>query len=462
MKRRQFIKASGIGVLTSSSIIFSSSILHSCSSVDENGIIEEKRNIPVKGKYDVIVCGSGPAGVTAAIEAAKKSASVLLIETHGCLGGIWTSGLLCWILDYKNKKGFLKQMIEDLRSRDAVCPIPTDGSLSFDIEEMKLLLEDYCADTGVNVRLHTRVVGAVKNDNRLTHVITESPSGREAWYGKMFIDATGDGNLAALAGCGFDYGDAENDSAAQPASLLSLISGVNFEEIKDYVRWEGDTGSGSKKLLLDLIEKGGYNSSYKKPSIHPVREDLFMLMANHEYGCKGFDADNLTKSTMQARKELNQIVKALRRTGKAWENLRIVTTAEQIGIREGRRIHGLYTVTVQDVIEGRRHEDAVCRATFGVDVHPVVHSDEIQKTYSRGYKTQPYDIPLRALISKDVSGLMMAGRCISGDFLTHASYRVTGNAVPMGEAAGKVAAFAALNGVLPQDVPNNAYQVFET
>lgn len=456
MKRRQFIKAGGIGALTSS-IVFPATI-QACSSAPENCIVEAKREVPVKGKYDVIVCGSGPAGVVAAIEAAKKGASVMLIETHGCLGGTWTSGLLSWILDYKNKTGFLKQLIDDLRSRGAVCAIPTSSSLPFDVEEMKLLLEDYCTDTGVHVRLHTRVVGTVKADNRLTHAITESPSGREAWCAKMFIDATGDGNLSVLAGCGFDYGDPANSSAAQPASLLALVDGINFEEIKDYVRWEGDKGSGSKKRLLGLIEKGGHNSSYKSPGIYPIRNDLFMLMANHQYGCKGFDADSLTKATIQARKEINRIVKALKTNGKAWENMRLVSTAEQIGIREGRRIHGLYTVTVQDVTEGRRHEDAVCRATFGVDVHPVVHANETQQSYSQGYRSKPYDIPLRALIAKDVSGLMMAGRCVSGDFFAHASYRVTGNAVPMGEAAGKAAAYAALHNLMPQNVAPVEYQ----
>ncbi len=456
MKRRQFIKVSGVSALASS-IIFPSTIT-ACSSIAENNVIEEMQKVSIKGKYDVIVCGSGPAGIAAAVEAAKKGASVLLVETHGCLGGTWTSGLLSWILDYKNKTGFLKQLIEDLESRGAVGSIPTSYSLPFDVEEMKLLLEDYCVDNNVYVRLHTRVVGTVKKSNQLTHIITESASGREAWSGKMFIDATGDGNLATLAGCGFDFGDPTNDFASQPASLLALIDGVHFEEIKDYVRWKGDVDSGSKKRLLGLIEKGGYISSYKSPGIYPIRNDLFMFMANHEYGCKGFDADDLTQATIHARKELNQIVKALRTNGKAWENLRLVSTAEQIGIREGRRIRGLYSITVQDVIEGRYHKDAVCRATFSVDVHPVIHANETNKSYSQDYKSKPYDIPLRALIAKDISGLMMAGRCVSGDFLAHASYRVTGNAVPMGEAAGKVAAFAALHGLLPQNVPTTEYQ----
>jgi hypothetical protein len=123
-------------------------------------------------------------------------------------------------------------------------------------------------------------------------------------------------------------------------------------------------------------------------------------------------------------------------------------------VRDGRRIAGRYTVKQDDVITGVRHEDAVVRPTFGVDIHAI--SAEHNKTKAienKGIKVKPYDIPLRALIAADVDGLMMAGRCISGDFIAHASYRVTGNATRMGEAAGAVAAVAATTKRLPHEVP---------
>ena len=459
MNRRQFLKTSGIGLLASA--IVPPAALNSCQSSPKN-YITEKNQVPIKDSVDVIVCGAGPAGVVAAIEAARTGASTLLIENNGCLGGVWTSGLLSWILDYKNKSGFLVQLIQDLKDRNAVSPIPTGSSLSFDVEEMKLLLEEYCQEAGVRIRLHTRVAGAVKSDGRITHVITESKSGREAWAGKIFIDATGDGDLAALADCGFDYGDPENNATAQPMSLGIEVGGLNFEDIKEYVRWSGDKNMESKKRLLALIEEGGHTLSNKRPSMGPVNETRFILGANHEYGYSPFNADDITKATIHARQEMHSVVRAMRAHGGVWKNARITATAEQIGIREGRRIHGLYTITIRDVIEGCRHEDAVCRVTFPVDVHPVSHANESKELYSKTYKTKPYDIPLRALIAKDVSGLMMAGRCISGEFMAHASYRVTGNAVPMGEAAGKAAAYAALNQCLPQEVPATVYQSSQT
>ncbi|HZH71921.1 MAG TPA: FAD-dependent oxidoreductase [Mariniphaga sp.] len=417
-------------------------------------ILEPERKIPVLGEYDVIVSGAGPAGVSAAIEAGRNGAKTLLVEAHGCLGGVWTSGLLTWILDQANKSGFMRELEDHLTSRYAVSTdIDTGRVLSFDPEIMKLLLEDLCLEAGVEIIFHSRVVAAVKdNYQRLSHVVTESKSGREAWKGNVFIDTTGDGDLAALSGCGFDMGR-EGDSALQPFSLLALISGVTFDEISEFSRWAGDKGSASKKRLFEAIKNGGLVPSYMSPSIHPIRNDLFKLMVNHQYGFSPLNSREVTKATLQARKEINDIVNALKSTGGVWKNLKLIATAEQIGIREARRIHGLYTVTKEDLIKGARFEDAVCRVTFGVDVHSVsIKDEESRGAYNQSVKSKDYDIPLRSLIAKDVGGLMMAGRCISGDFIAHSSYRVTGNAVSMGQAAGRTAAYASKQNILPQAV----------
>jgi hypothetical protein len=134
--------------------------------------------------------------------------------------------------------------------------------------------------------------------------------------------------------------------------------------------------------------------------------------------------------------------------------VQIAATPEQIGIRDGRRIRGRYIMTGEDLIKGTTQADAVVRATFAVDIHALSAEDNKKSAYSNaGVKVKPYDVPLRALIARDVDGLMMAGRCISGDFIAHASYRVTGNAVAMGEAAGATAAVAVKNKTAPHDVP---------
>ncbi len=412
---------------------------------------EEARDVPVVEECDVIVCGAGPAGIAAAINAARAGAKVRLLEVHGCLGGVWTAGALTWILDYANKPGLMAEIVRHLEARFAQ---KHKGSVAYDVEQMKLLLEEMVSAVGVRVQLHTRVVAALKDkQNRLALVVTESKSGRQAWRAKTFVDCTGDGDLAALAGCGFDYGSPDG-GLAQPMSLMALLTGIKPEEVTPFTRELAESGgwAGPKDRLRAEMEKGGHTPSYAKPTMFHLREDLFALMANHEYGVSPLDAGQMTAATMRARAELHKLVNGLRGLGGVWSGVKIVATGEQIGVREGRRIRGLYEVTMNDLAVGVRHKDAVCRVTFGIDVH----STDPTKTKgieAKPVKSHPYDIPYRALVAKDVDGLLLAGRCISGDFISHSSYRVTGNSVALGEAAGAAAAVAALSGSTPRETP---------
>lgn len=444
MNRRMFITSGALGSLVT---------LHTrLSAQDPHTYTESARDIPIVDTFDVIVCGAGPAGVCAAIEAGRTGAKTLLLESQGCLGGIWTAGLLCWILDGYQKGGLVKEIYERLENENAGFPDRGGNrAFAYDAETMKWLLEDLCREANVHIRYHTAVSATRVKDSQIDLVITESKSGRQAWKGKVFIDCTGDGDVAARAGCGFDYGR-PGDQAAQPMSLLGLVTGVHYDEIESFVRRKDESGGATKARLLKEIERGGYSPSYKKPGIYPIYDDLFMLMANHQYGYSPLKAGEVTEATMHARAELYRIIRSLRSLGGQWSGLRLVATAEQIGIREGRRIHGLYTVTSEDLVRGAEFEDAVCRVSFGVDVHSVQQEDET-KSYNQGIRSKDYDIPLRSLIARDVNGLMMAGRCISGDFIAHSSYRVTGNAAAMGQAAGRVAALAAGRRVLPQHIP---------
>lgn len=416
---------------------------------DNLQILEAERSIPVVGTTDVLVCGGGPAGMGAALAAARAGASVQLIEVAGCLGGVWTGGLLTKILDAGNKSGIMAELLEEFSTRGSSIARDTGGTV-YDPEVAKLVLEELCVEAGVKIRLHTRLVGAVLNqDNRLIAVITESKSGREAWLADQFVDCSGDGDLGAHAGCRFDVGVGA-DCNCQPMSMLALLTGVDPDEIRPYIR---ETGSEAKRRLLKLMEDNGIKPSYRAPTLRHLHSGIYSLMTNHEYGVSAFDADAITQATIDARKEVHAIVNGLRQLGGAWKDLSVVATAEQIGVREGRRIRGRYQITAEDLANGLRHEESVCRATFPIDVHALDESGN--KEISRQFKIkgkQPYDIPYPALVAADVDGLLMAGRCISGDFVAHSSYRVTGNAVPMGEAAGLGAAVAAKKGVLPHEL----------
>ncbi|GGD62189.1 FAD-dependent oxidoreductase [Paenibacillus nasutitermitis] len=407
---------------------------------------EPSKEIPILVTADVVVCGGGPAGVAAAIASARGGARTVLLENQGCLGGIWTSGLLSWIIDAGNKKGIMQEIMSRLDRRKARIPSVWED-FTYDAEEMKLLLEEMCVEAGVTVMLHTRVVhAAVEGARRLSLAITESKSGRQAWAASIFIDATGDGDLAARAGCRFDLGRPLSEET-QPMSLMALVAGLDPEKVAEYTM--NGVSESPRERLLERMEKAGHRPSYASPSLFHIRDQLFALMANHEYGASALHASQVTKATMHARKELHRLIDGLRSLGDAWANIRIVNTASHIGVREGRRIHGRYTVNERDLLAGATHEDAICRVRYGIDIHST-NPEQGNGFGDDGKKSLPYDIPFRALIAADVDGLLMAGRCISGDFIAHSSYRVTGNAVAMGQAAGAAAAIAAITNVLPQ------------
>ena len=405
---------------------------------------EASRSTPIVNHSDVLICGGGPAGVAAAIAAAREGAKTTLIEVHGCLGGVWTAGALTWIIDHENKAGVMKEILERLQAGGFRARL-ADGTWTngYDVEGMKSVLEEMCMEAGIRIRLHTRVVAAgVDETKRLTHVITESKSGREAWSAGMFVDATGDGDLAAAAGCGFDMGR-EEDGHTQPMSLLAILSGIEADQVRGFISDEGLPWGVPLEALRKEMNRAGVEPSYSKPTLFRIHDNLFTLMANHQYLVKGTNADDLSRATLEARAEVRRIVDGLRSLGGCWANLRLVSTGAQIGVREGRRIHGRYTVTADDLRNGTQHEDSAADVTFCVDIHSVDPTKD-KGLHNAGIKTKPYQIPLRALIARDVDGLLLAGRCISGDFFAHASYRVTGNAVATGEAAGCHAAKVAL------------------
>jgi len=413
---------------------------------------EPARELTVHDDADVIVCGAGPAGIAAALTAARAGTRVRLLEVHGCLGGVWTAGLLTYIFDF-NKPGITAELKKRLDERGARRSTREDNFV-YEPEEMKILLEELCLAAQVKCQLHTRVVAAYRDGRRLTTIVTESKSGREAWRAPVFIDTTGDGDLGALAGCGWDTGQSR-DCPCQPMTLNALAVVKDAAALSNFTSFYHDSTRHipAVEAFKAELARAGLKTSYGNPTIFQVRDNLVMLMINHEYGIKAFDSVAITEATMRSRAEVFQVMRGLRSLGGVWEGIQIAATAEQIGVRDGRRIHGRYTMTKEDLIGGSRYDDAVARVTFGADIHAADSTTNDKESISHGgFKTKPYDIPLRALIARDVDGLMMAGRCISGDFIAHASYRVTGNAVAMGEAAGAVASIAARSKRLPHEV----------
>jgi hypothetical protein len=417
--------------------------------------LTERLETPIAGEYDVIVAGAGPAGVPAAVAAARTGARTLLIESASCLGGTWTAGILTWVFDIE-KNGIGQEIIQRLTDRQAYVESDRRRMVCFtyDVETMKLTLEEMCEDNGVDVLLHTRVVAAnVDHNRRIRAVVTESKSGRQAWRAKTFVDATGDGDLGAQAGCSFDFGSEAGE--IQPMTYMAAIVVPDHRPLERFISFYAGSGehrartNAFKAYLADI----DIDASYGVPTLFQIRGNLLALMVNHEYGVVSHDALQVTEATIRARAEVNRIVDALTTSPGPFNGCLLASTAEYIGVRDGRRLRGRYHVTVDDLQRGARFEDAVARVRFGVDVHAIHPEDKHKGNIRRGIQIQPYDIPMRALIAQEVDGLLMAGRCISGDWLAHASYRVTGEAVSMGEAAGTLAGVSAQTGRAPHEVP---------
>jgi len=423
--------------------------------VKEGFLREPSRDIPVAGECDVLVAGGGPAGIAAAVGAARQGAKVVLLESKGTVGGIWTNGLLGCLLGF-NYSELDREILERLgkyRAYRTRSPESNFHAFVYEPEYMKVVCEELLAEAGVRIRLGSGVVAAVKDGRRMRAAITESKSGREAWRAKNFIDCTGDGDLAARAGCAFDVGGAEKGDPEQPASLIAVFtlpddSGILRFIANEHTNYDsmGEQLFNPKVEFAKELERLNLHPSYGHPTIFRMNRNLFILMANHEYDVPVDDADKIGAATMRARKEIVDLVEALamdswRQPGHKgpWANVRLVATADQVCHRRARRIRGRYEMKVADCFGGATFDDAVATCRFGIDVHAV--SRQMNKSLPAGspFKTEakPYQIPLRACQAADLDNLYMAGRCISGDFFTQASYRITGTAVEMGFNVGK-------------------------
>ena len=409
----------------------------------KGGFPEPGRVLPLVEDADLIVAGGGPAGIAAAVTAARMGKRVRLFEAHGALGGLWTVGMISCIIDF-GRGDLTREITKRLDAyggRHRRWPKLRDDYFVYEPESMKLVLEDICTEAGVKFTYHTSVVAAYRDaaGKNIETVVTESKGGRRAWRAPLFMDCTGDGDLAALAGCGFDLGGG-NGNGDQPATLVALVCLENDEAVAKFsVNHPGPEhafAGNAKGVLYRELVAAGIEPTYASPTLFRLHRGLYAFVANQEYGVKLDDADGITTATVRARKELSDLVTALvRHDPETWKGLRLVATADQLGHRAARRIHGRYTLTIDDLMEGRQFPDAVSSCAFQLDVHGVSRKDNrIPGAHSAGRKIKvPYQIPLGSCRAKDLDNLYMAGRCISGDFLSQSSYRVTGPAVEMAE-----------------------------
>ncbi len=391
--------------------------------------ITETLHTPICGTYDVIVAGAGPAGVGAALACARAGLKTLLFDRFNCLGGAWTTGFMNPFFDYQNKDGIVAELVGELKAQNQWGGF---WDMSFHYETMKHMLDQKLTEAGADVLFNTQFVRTLTDGSTITGVVTENIEGRQAWRAKVVFDCTGDGNVAADAGCAFHLGSEENGYRDCQAMTLMFLVGNIPPKYKD--------GLMLGPILEAVYEKAGLEIPFKVPYLIPIPHATFgVVQFTHMYEYDPLSAEAITKATMEGRRQMMEAFGLLKAYDPDFADLELIASSATLGVRESRRIVGDYTLCAEDLLNGQQFDDGVANVTFGVDIHS--KSGKAQECHG----VRPYQIPFRSLLPKGYDGIVVAGRCISGDRESMASYRVTGNCCQMGENAGKIVAYALRN-----------------
>lgn len=413
---------------------------------------EQPKEIPVYDQVDVLVLGAGPAGVGAALSAARQGAKTLLVEQMGDVGGIATSGLMShWT---GNTRGGI---YEEILNRSADLPDSADYGFNgsprqiINPEHLKTALLEMLQEAGVDLLLYTFVCLPIMEEKRVKGVIVENKSGRQAIFAKIVIDCTGDGDIAARAGAAYRKGR-EEDGAMQPVSLMFKIGGVDYTKavfpgkFEDYIQIPKG----------EIHALGKQNLPFPAGHVLLYRTSLPGVVTCNMTNCIGIDGTStkdLVKATLECRRQLAPILDFLRNFVPGYENCYLLSTASLIGVRETRHFEGLATITEEDIRSARVFPDwAVTYASFNFDVHNMTGNGLDATGAQAAFAATYYTIPYGCLVPREIDGLLLAGRNISGTHMAHANYRVMPICANMGQAAGIAAALCVQEGVRPRDV----------
>lgn len=411
--------------------------------------------------YDVIVAGGGPAGIGAGYTAAKRGAKTLILEKSGRLGGMGVSALV----------SPFSFCTESPIARAIAKRIGFGHSVDFHLADVRAY--DLLKEAGADVMLHADVLGPVMEGNRVTGVRVHCIEGERRISAKVVIDATGNGIVAAAAGVPYEEGR-KGDGLVQPMSIMFTVGG--FDPAKRFICVSEEharsrhcivNGRKWEDIVQDEIKAGNL-----PPEVGVIRlyqghsKDLNVVNATQVNGLYGSRSADLTKAEIAARKQAAQIVDVMRRHLPGYANAHIAEMPAVVGVRETRRFEGVDRLTTDDVLSGRKREDAIARkCCFVIDIHNPAgagQADGHDKAVTGGARrVKPYDIPYGALVPKKVDGLLFCGRCLSATHEALASCRVMGNAMATGVGAGAAAADAVRKGIDVRNVDARGLHLFD-
>ncbi|MFA6807810.1 MAG: FAD-dependent oxidoreductase [Eubacteriales bacterium] len=437
-------------------------------------IKETAKQVPILAEVDVLVAGSGPAGLAAAIASAREGVSTMLVERYGCFGGVISQVGVEGVAWYRHEGtveggGLVFEFEKKAKAMGASSKECQSDSEALDAEMFKYVADKMIEEAGVKPLLHCYAVEAIVENDTIKGIITESKSGRLAILAKRVIDCTGDGDIAALAGAPFTKRDREQLTFVTPMFHCRGVNTEKFfkyihEELKPtYADWSGEWGAmetdgkdnhmfspflgkpfteAKKDGFLKESDHINYGGTYS--SVTPEGE-VTQLNAVHISGVDCTNVEDLTRAEIEGRQAVLDGIKALNKYVPGFENARLRNFGMTIGTRESRQIEGHYRMTGEDVMHQGRFEDSIGIYPEFIDGNGILWLPTTGRYFQ---------IPYGSVFPKKIDNLLVAGRCISGDILAHSSFRNMSCCVVTGQGAGVAAAIS-----VKDDVPTSKVNI---
>lgn len=410
------------------------------------------RNLPVVAETDVVVVGAGSAGMNAAIAAARQGSRVTLVERQGYLGGTSTGVLDTFYGFYTPGSrarrvvgGIPMEVVARLFERSAAIRRPnTYGAgtgITYNPTVLKFIWDALAAEAGVQLRLHSYCTDVLMEGNALRGLILDGKAGLQALLARVVIDASGDADVAARAGAPCEK--ASESGPVQSATTVFAVGGVDVERASRLPRREFEA------MMRQASAEGRYRLPRVEGSVHRTpMPGVMVANMTRVPDVDGTDPESLSQAEVEGRQQVQEYVRFLVDCVPGYERAFVLWVSAHVGIRESRRLLGVYRLERDDVLEARRFPDGIAQCGAPIEDHHA-GSDTHWQYLPDG---EVYQIPYRALLPQQVEGLLVAGRCLSATHDAHASVRSMGQCMAMGQAAGMAAALAVRGNSAPRAV----------
>lgn len=398
-----------------------------------------QKDVPISAESEVLVVGGGPGGVCAATMAARQGVRTLLAERYGCVGGMAVFGEVSPFMgNHTHGETMDRPLFVDwcrkmweYRSPEIQRKYPWNEKVAAGIiakDEAMLAMEDLLLDAGVKILYHHFLVDVVMESGKIAAAIFATKSGLVAVKAKIFIDSTGDGDLAARAGCPFEFGNA--DGFAQPMSTCFKLFGVDRSRIPD---------KAEINHLYDAAKAAGEIDCPRENVLFftHLEDDVIHFNTTRVIRKSAVNAQELTEAEIESRRQIREIVKFMRKYVPGFENAGIRSIAHQVGVRESRRICGIVTQTAEDFRRAAKYSDGIARVNYMIDIH---NPSGTGTTIFRMPPDDWYELRYGTLIPQKCDNILMGCRAISVDHALHSSMRVMPPVCSIGQAAGMAAA----------------------